>query len=312
MVLSLIAGTANPPLAAAVAQFLGVELASVQLQRFPDGELHVNVAEPLRGRDVYVVQATAPPVDQHLMELLLVADACRRAGAARISAVIPYFGYARQDRRVRGREAIGALVACQLLRTSGVERLVALDLHSTAIEGFFPGPVEHLTAVPLLAEALRSTLPANPVLISPDLGAVKLATRYSRLLGAPVAVIHKVRISGTEVETHGMVGDVRDRAPVIVDDMVSTGGTLEAAMETALARGATRDVVVACSHALMVGRASERLCSYPIKKFLTTDSVGFTAGPLLPYEVVSVAPLLAEAVLHLHRDESLAHLRAEQ
>lgn len=308
----LVGGAANPPLVAAVARLLQVEPTSGQAERFPDGEQHVDIAGPVRGRDVYVVQPTSPPVDQHVMELALLADACRRAGAGAVTAVAPYFGYARQDRRVRGREAIGAHLACAVLHTAGVQRVVAVDLHSSAVAGFFPGPVEHLSAVPLLADALREALPPDPVVVAPDLGATKLAMRYARLLAAPMAVVHKLRMSGTEVAVQGIIGDVRGRTPVIVDDMISTGGTIEAAFHALVTAGAKAEVTVAATHALMVGTAVERLCALPIRRLVVTDSAGPPPGPLLPTQVVTVAPLLAEAIRRLHRNASLAELRAQE
>ena len=226
----IFSGSGGLSLAGAVAGQLELQLGKRDLERFPDGECHVRVLESVRGQDVYFVVSTGPPVEANLVELLLLSDACRRAGAARLTAVIPYFGYARQDRRASGRESVGARLIADLLEAGGLDRVVTIDLHSPALEGFFSLPIEHLTAVPLLAEALgHSGVGANGVVVAPDLGAARLADRYAKLLELPVAIVHKTRISGREVAVHGVSGDVEGRQPLIVDDMISTGGTIEAA-----------------------------------------------------------------------------------
>jgi ribose-phosphate pyrophosphokinase len=306
--LTLISGSANPALADALATRLGLHLADRRLERFPDGELHVEIREALRGHDVYLVQPTGPPVDAHLLELLLLADACRRAGAARLTAVVPYFGYARHDRRSRPGEPVGARVVADLLSVGGIARLVAVDLHAAALEGFLAMPLEHLSAVPRLVEALRSSARPDTVVVAPDLGAVKLAERYARALDRPVAIVHKTRLTGRDVAVRSLVGDVRDRAPLIVDDMISTGGTIEAAVRAVLAAGAVPEVTIAASHGLFVGPAAERLRGLPIRRFLVTDSVPIPGELPLTLEVVGVAPLLAEAITALHADQSLSHL----
>jgi len=309
MPLTIIAGSANHPLAEAIAGRLGCDLGCCLVERFPDSELHVEVQENVRGHDVYLIQPTSPPVDEHLMELFQLADACRRAGAARVTAILPYFGYARQDRRTSGRESVGARLVADLLKTSGVQRVVGVDLHTASLEGFFGVPLEHLTAVPLLADALHPWLPDNPVVVSPDLGAVKLAERYARQLDAPVAVVHKLRVSAVEVRVRGVVGTVRGRTPVVVDDMISTGSTIEAAVQALVAAGSSSEVLVVASHALLVGKAVERLAPLSIRSLVATDSVASPANLPLPLHTTSLAPLLAEAIARLHRDESLAELR---
>jgi ribose-phosphate pyrophosphokinase len=272
------------------------------LERFADGELHVELQHSVRGHDVYVLQPTSPPVDEHLLELFFIADACRRAGAARVTAVLPYFGYARHDRRAHGREPVGAHVVARMIETAGFERVIAIDLHSPELEGFFHIPLEHLTAAPLLAKALRAG--RDTVIVAPDLGAVKLAERYQAILHYPMAVVHKTRLSGQDVSVRSIIGDVKGRAPLIVDDMISTGGTIEAAVRGLLEAGCTRDVVVAATHALLVGPAFARLAALPIHELVTTDSV---VSPPLPcaHRVQSVAPLLADAILRLTNDRSL-------
>lgn len=303
----IVVGSANLGLAAAVAERMGLTLGSRALTRFPDSELHIEVQESVRGRDVYLIQPTSPPVHEHLFDLFMLADACRRAGAARLTAVIPYFGYARQDRRATGRDPVGARLVADLLRTSAIERVVALDLHSAALEGVFPFPLEHLSAIPILAQA-ASGVPAESVIVAPDLGAVKLAERYARMLHMPIAVVNKTRVSGEEVEAKGIVGDVRGRPMLIVDDMITTGGTIAAAVNVVKAAGAASEVTVAASHGLFVGPAQERLRVLGVTRFIVTDSVALAADLRLPVKVVSVAPLLAEALRRLHGDQSLSDL----
>jgi ribose-phosphate pyrophosphokinase len=310
---AILSGSANPALAEAIAGKLGLRLAQRTLGRFPDGELHVELEESVRGHDVYLVQPTGPPADENLLELLLVADACRRAGSARTTAVVPYLGYARQDRRARGREPIAARLVADLIQTAGLERVVAVDLHTTAIEGLFRMPIEHLSAMPLLAEAAHPWIAraeAPGVVVAPDLGAMRLAERYARALKLPLAVVHKSRLTGDAVRIGGVTGEVRGRAPVIVDDMVSTGGTIAAAVEALLERGALADVTVVASHALLVGTAIERLQNLALRRLIVTDSVPVAADCPLPVAVVSLAPLLADVIDRLHRGRSLDDLVA--
>ena len=256
---TLFAGCANLSLAQSVAEELGVALGQRDLSRFPDSEVHVEIETSVRGHDVYLIQPTSPPSNENLMELLLLADASRRAGAARLTALVPYLGYARQDRRATGRDAVGARLVADLIKSSGIERIVAVDLHAAALEGFFGIPLEHLSAVPLLTNAVRSRVTPESVVLAPDLGAVKLARRYAKSLNLPMAIVHKTRISGEQVETHGIVGDVRGRCPVIVDDMISTGATIAAAFHAAIAGGCLPRGTVVSTHGLFVGTAAERL-----------------------------------------------------
>lgn len=308
---TIFSGSAQTALSEAVAASVGVPLGKRDVERFPDGECRVRILQSVRGQDVYIVQPTSPPVEANLLELLLIADACRRAGARRLTAVIPYLGYARQDRRATGREPVGARLIADLIRAATLDRVVALDLHSPALEGFFSLPLEHLTAVPLLAEALRRLpLGGNGVIAAPDLGAARLADRYARLLEMPVAIVHKTRVSGREVATHGVTGDVEGRQPLIVDDMISTGGTIEAAARALAAAGSLPVAAVVATHGLFVGDAAERLAALGARRLLVTDSVARPPALPLALEVVSVAPLLAKAIRQLHEDRSLADLIA--
>jgi ribose-phosphate pyrophosphokinase len=304
-------GSANLALGAATAESIGLTLGARALARFPDGELHVELQETVRGREVFLVEPTGPPVHEHLFDLFMLADACRRAGAARLIAIIPYFGYARQDRRATGRDPVGGRVVADLLSACGIERVVAMDLHTGSLEGFFPFPLEHLSAVHLLAQAAATSgVPAESVIVAPDLGAVKLAERYARLLRMPIAIVNKTRLSGEEVEAKGIVGEVRGRPILIVDDMISTGGTIAAAVKAALAAGALPDVAVAATHGLFVGSAAKRLGGLGVKRFIVSDSVARSPDLALPIRVVTIAPLLGEAIKRLHTGQSLDHLIA--
>lgn len=306
MTLSVLAGSASPWLAARVAERLGMSLGRSSLQRFDDGELHVDVDERVRGQDVYIVQSTGSPVDTHAMELLFLADACQRAGAARLTAVVPYFGYARQDRRARGCEAVGAAAMARLIEAAGFARVVTVDLHAPAIEGFFRIPVEHLSATSLLAAAVSAT--ASSVLVAPDLGAVKLAERFQALLHLPVAVIHKTRLTGSMVEMRGLFGDVRDRTPIVVDDMITTGGTIASAVTGLLAAGCRPEIRIVSTHGLFVGEAATRLNALPLRQVTTTNTLERVTDWPAQAQVVDVAPLLAGAIGRLHRDQPLAEL----
>ena len=298
--LTVMSGSANRALATRIAAALGVPLTPCTLERFPDGELQVELLEDCRDKDVYLVQPTRPPAGEHLLELMLLSDACRRAGARRVTAVLPYVGYARQDRRSSGGEPVGARVVADILCSGAIDRLVAMDLHSRAVEGYFRIPVEHVTARELLCEKLAFQGGASEaVVVSPDLGAVKLAESFAKRLGLKVAVVLKERLSGSEVSAHGVMGEVRGRSAIVVDDLVSTGGTIAQACESVLAAGCTADITVVATHALLVGPAAERLRALPIRQFIATDSVAPPADHGLPLVSVSVAPLIAAAIRRL-------------
>jgi ribose-phosphate pyrophosphokinase len=307
MNLEIISGSANSALAEKVAKILGVGLAQRILARFPDGELHIQIQQSVRGCDVYLMQPTCPPVDEHFFELFLMADACRRAGATHLTAVIPYFGYARQDRRAHGREPVSMRLVADLIATSGIQRLVVVDFHSRAVESGFAIPVEQVSAIPLLAEAVRPSVHQDAVVVSPDLGAVKMAERYAKLLNLSVGIIHKSRISGAEVTVQRIVGDVRGREILVVDDMITTGGTIEKAIKALLEAGCSASgIKVVASHGLFVGNAAERLGKLPIEKIYVSDSVPAPEQIPLPLHVTSLAELLSETIQRLHRLESLA------
>jgi ribose-phosphate pyrophosphokinase len=297
--LVVLAGSANPALGARIARELGAALGGCTVERFPDGEIHVEVdARCVEGRYIVVVQPTSNIASDHLLELLLIADACRRSGAMSVSAIVPYFGYARQDRRKEPGEPLGVAVVAQILGTAQFETIVVVDLHSDVTEASLEVPVEHLTAVPLLAEALQRQTPREAVVVAPDVGAVRLAREYSRLLRLPLAVVHKVRRSDTHVDVELVAGDVRGLHPILVDDMIATGGTIVAAARALQAEGAQRTIAVAATHAVLTPGTMDRLRETGLHSLIVTDTIAQTLLEPSAY-VISVAPLLAACVRRL-------------
>jgi ribose-phosphate pyrophosphokinase len=288
-------------LAAQIANLLNVPLAPIERERFPDGELGVAITASLRGIPAVIVQPTGPPVDEGLVELLALADASRRAAAERVIAVLPYLGYARGDRRHAPRGPIMASLVAQLLQAAGIEHLVAVDLHAPQIEGFFQIPVDDLSPFVPLLEAVRSSLPPELVVVSPDLGRIGLATRFADVLHTGVAVVQKRRISGRATRSLQVIGDVRDRPVLVVDDMITTGGTIAGAVEALLAAGARPEIVVAATHGLFVGDAAARLRQDAISAIWVTDTLPPAAADSRLH-VVGVAPLIAAAVRELLPD----------
>lgn len=299
--LAVIAGSAHPALASEIARALGAPELPVAIERFPDGELSAVVLGPVRGRIAVIVQPTGPPVDEHLVELLALTDACRRAAAGRVVAVVPYFGYARGDRRGGVRGPIMASLAAQLIQVAGVDQIVTLDLHAPQIEGFFHIPVDDLTAFGPLLGAVRDRVPGDVVVVSPDLGRLGLATLFADQLRTTAAVIHKRRTGGREARSLQVVGDVRDRACLIVDDMISTGGTIATAVRALLDAGARPEIFVAATHGLFVAGAAEQLHHRAIKGIWVCDTLPQAGEP--DRTVVPVAPLIAaalERIRHVH------------
>ncbi|HSQ62544.1 MAG TPA: ribose-phosphate pyrophosphokinase [Polyangiaceae bacterium] len=294
--LVVLAGGAHGRLAESLAHELDLELGAYGAQRFPDGEMYVEVGAETRGRHVVLVQTGAEPAAEHLLELLLLTDACRRAGASAVSAVIPYLPYARQDHRTRPGESLAMRVVGDLLGRAGFERVYAVDLHSSTVEGFIGAPVEHLSAAPLLAQSLRKHAGKGAVIVAPDLGAAKLAGEYARILELPMAIVHKTRQSPREVAVVKVFGHVRGLRPIVVDDMITTGGTVAATLKALDAEGAAGDATVAATHALMVDEAVERLERAGVRRLLVTDTLPFTRPLPFPMEVVSVSRLLADAI----------------
>lgn len=304
---SIFSGSANPALGEAIARILGVRLSASAVERFPDGELTVRLLEPVRHKNIFIVQPTAPPVNDHLLELLVFADACRRASAAHISAVIPYFGYARGDKRHGQREPIAASMVATVLQTVGINHVITIDLHAAQIEGFFQIPVDSLTAVPVLCDAIRPQLPAGTVVVSPDAGRLRMATRYAERLNTSVVLLHKVRESGTKTQVTHLVGDVGDRPCLIVDDMIATGGTLAKSIATLRQAGARPGLFIAATHGLMLDGAREKLTAESVAGIFVTDTVRANA-PWAQLHVASVASLIAQAIQRVMADGSLSDL----
>jgi ribose-phosphate pyrophosphokinase len=291
-------GRSLPALGERLMQALDARPGRCLIEDFADGEIRVEVKEQVEGRRVFLLQSTNAPAGRNLLELLLLADACRRRGAGSIVAVVPYFGYARQDRRVTGEEPIGARVFTDLLACR-CDRIISFDLHTAAIEGFAGIPLLHLTAVPLLAEVFRKHRHTENVLVAPDAGAVRLVKRYGELLRLPGAYVEKVRKSDREVSVRAVTGEVKNRYPVLVDDMISTGGTMVAATEALLQAGAWAEISIIASHCLFAGEAPARLRKLPLVRIITTDSTADLTTNSLPVERYSLARLLAETLAPL-------------
>jgi ribose-phosphate pyrophosphokinase len=299
MNMKLFSGGANRSLSEKIADKLDVKLGNCLVENFPDDEVHIEVFEDIHGADIYLIQPTCPPVAHNLLELVLLADACRRAGAARITGIVPYFGYARQDRRVSGREPVGAGVVSNML-SAALDRIVVVDLHTEAIEGFFSIPMEQKTAVPILADMLKTRNPEKSVLVAPDLGAVKLVHRYADILNWPVAYVYKQRLTGEKVDVKSIIGTVAGLEPIVVDDMISTGGTMVSTANALLERDCIPEITLVASHGLFVGKSLERFSQLPIKEIIVTDSVASALENFShPVRKAGLADLLARSVLKL-------------
>jgi ribose-phosphate pyrophosphokinase len=304
--LKLFSGTANPKLAYEIARALGVRLGDAIVGRFPDGEIKVQLGESVRGNDVYIIQPTCPPVNDNLMELLTLVDAVRRSSASRINAVIPYFGYARQDKQVAGREPITAKLVSTLLEAAGVERVITIDLHARQLQGFFNIPLDMLSALRTIASYLRLGGLEDTVIVSPDTGRSEEARRLTELLGLPLAFMYKRRTSERDTQVTAVIGDVIDKRVILVDDVISTGGTLRRAVEALIEAGARPDVRIAATHAVLAGDARERLAHPAIKELIVTDTIPLALEDR--YTVLSIAPLLASAIAHVNQHKSVSAL----
>ncbi len=300
-------GNANPALAQEIADYVGVPLGEATVTSFPNGETFVKINENIRGRDIFIVQPTAPPTNQNLMELLIMIDAARRASASRITAVVPFYGYARQDRKDQPRVPITAKLVANLLVASGAHRILTMDLHAQQIQGFFDIPVDHLYAAPILYRYITSQKLVNPIVVSPDVGGMKMASAYSQLLHTSLAIVAKQRTSPTSVESQYIVGDVEGKDVLLVDDLTETAGTLSAASKLLKSHGAKR-VVAAVSHCLLADMALKRLQDSAIDELVTTNSTVVRPIPNFKLTVLSVAPLLGEAIKRIHGGESVSSL----
>jgi ribose-phosphate pyrophosphokinase len=311
--LRILTGTAHPALAECIAEQLGIGVSQMICRRFSDGEIQVKIQESVRGMDVFVVQPTSSPVNDHVMELLIILDALRRASARRITCVIPYYGYARQDKKIKPREPVTAKLVADLITQSGANRILAIDLHADQIQGFFNLPVDHLFAGPLIADYLikRKLYDRDVVVVSPDVGGVTRARALAETLESDLAVIAKRRPEPNKSEVMTVItiiGDVRGRTAVMIDDMIDTAGSISDGAEALMRMGA-RNVVACCTHAVLSGRALERLQQAPIEEVVVTDTIPLPVERRLPkLTVLSVAPLLAEAISRIHEDLSVSEL----
>jgi ribose-phosphate pyrophosphokinase len=305
--LLLVSGTANRPLAEEIAERIQLPLADVTIKRFADGEIFVRLNENARGRDVFLIQPTPPPADS-IMELLLLADAAKRASAARVTAIIPYYGYARQDRKDQPRVAIGAKLVANLLEAAGVDKVLGIDFHTHQIQGFFDVSVDHLYAAPVLTRYFRDLRLQDPVVVAPDVGAAKMARGFARRVNASFAIIDKRRPSHNTAEVLQVVGEVDGRPCIIVDDMIDTAGTLATVVHALKERGATQ-IYAAATHALLSGPACERLQDAPLEEVVVTNTLHVPEEKRFgKLRILSVAELLSRAVLYTHSNESVSQL----
>ncbi len=308
--LQVFGGTSNPPLVQEIAAALGIRAGVAKVERFPDGETLIKLEDDVRGRDCFVVQSTCPPVNENLMELLIFIDSLRRASAQRITAVIPYFGYARQDRKAEGRTPITAKLVANLITQAGADRVLAMDLHAEQIQGFFDLPVDHLSAIPVIARHVARLGIEDGVVVSPDVGNVKKATVYAGRLHMEMAVIDKRRLGGDATLASRVIGDVRGKTVLLFDDMITTGGTAAEAIRLLRRHGARR-FLVAATHPVMAGPALQRLAECGVDWMVVTNTI-----PLRPevrealprIEVLSVASLLGEAIRRIHLNLSVSEL----
>jgi ribose-phosphate pyrophosphokinase len=303
----ILSGTAHRELAERIAKFAGTELCGAEIRRFPDGEIFVKITENIRGRDIFIIQPTSYPPNESLMELLIMIDAAKRASAKRITAVLPYYGYARQDRKDQPRVPITAKLVANLLVAAGANRLLTMDLHAQQIQGYFDIPVDHLNASPVIVKYLREKTPENLVVVAPDTGGMKQAAVYAELLGAGVAVVGKERRSAVDVEATHLVGNVKGCHAVLVDDMTSTAGTLVAAANL-LEKAGAASIRAAVSHSLLNEKGVARLEGSPIEELVVTDSVPQRCDVGSKVKVLSVAELLAQAVCRIHSNSSVTSL----
>src|SRR5579864_6061545 len=309
--LKIFSGRANMPLAKRIADVLDDHPGLISLSNFPDGETQVKIEEDVRGRDIFIVQPTCPPVNENLMELLIILDSFKRSSAARITAVLPYYGYARQDRKDQGRVPITAKLVADLLTSAGADRVLALDLHAAQIQGFFDIPVDHLYSAPVIGKFVRGLdiPPRDFVVLSPDEGSIKKALMYQKKLGGAIAIVDKRRSSATETKQANLIGSpLEGKVAVVFDDMISTAGSVVGAALVARVNGA-REVYACATHAVLCGPAIERLRDAPLKQIVVTDSIPLPPNKQLPnIKVLSVAPLLADAIKRIHFNESVSKL----
>lgn len=305
--MKIFSGTSNPPLANSICKGIGIELGKCSVSAFPDGETFVKIEENVRGEDVFVVQSTSPPTNHNLMEMFIMIDALRRASASRITAVLPFYGYARQDRKDQPRVPITAKLVANLVVASGANRVLTMDLHAQQIQGFFDIPVDHLYAAPVMYDYLRTKKLKDLVVVSPDVGGLKMAHAYSQVLGAGLAIVAKRRKSATEIESMAVIGEIKGQTVLLVDDLTETAGTLTAAATLLKSKGAKK--ILACvSHAILNDMGIERLRKSNIDELITTDTVLRPAIEGVRIKTLSVAGLLGEAIKRIHNNSSVTSL----
>ena len=311
--LSLMSGRANPALAAEIATYLGVDLASVSISDFPDGEISLRLDQNIRGRDVFILQSTSPPVNDHLLEMLIMIDACKRASAERITCVIPYFGYARQDRKDAGRVPITSKLVANLITKAGADRVLTVDLHAAQIQGFFDVPVDHLYAAPMIDQHFLSLGidPEDLVVMSPDEGSIKRALQHVDRLGGSLVIVDKRRANALETKQANLIGGpIEGKTVLIFDDMIATGGSICGAARVAKQHGA-KEVYISATHGVLCGPAPQKLADAPITEIVVTNSIALNPEQQLPnLRTISIAPLLGEAIRRIHRNESVSYLFA--
>jgi len=307
--LRVFTGNSNLSLAQMICEHLGIPLGKAQVKRFSDGEINVEIDESVRGMDVFVVQSTCPPVNDHLMELLILMDALKRASAERINAVIPYYGYARQDKKILPRAPISAKLVADLITAAGASRILTVELHASQIQGFFNIPVDHLYASSILAEYVKDRFQGDIVIVSPDAGGVERARAFAKRLNAGLAIIDKRREMPNIAEAMHIIGDIRGKDAILLDDMVDTAGTLTSAA-LALKEEGAKNVYAYCTHPVLSGRAIGRLMESPLKEAIITDTIPLRGESISckKLTVLTVAPLLAEAIKRIHQDESVSSL----
>ena len=305
--LLVFSGGANPVLGNKVCKFLGLDAGKIEISRFPDGEIDMKIMEDVRGADVYVVQPTCPPVNENLMELLIMIDCLRRASAERITAVIPYFGYARQDRKAEGRVPISAKLVANIITAAGATRALAIDLHAAQLQGFFDIPMDHLYAAPVLVEYFRQLNIKDLTIVSPDVGGIKMARAYAKRLNADLAIVDKRRSGPTETEVMHIIGDVEGRNVILVDDMISTATSITEAAKHCRKKGA-KDIYICGTHAVLAGKAVEKLQKAPVKEVVVTDTIPTAGKEFSNLKILSIANLLGEAIRRIHHSESVSTL----
>lgn len=306
--LKIFTGNAHPALAQEIADYIGVPLGSSKVDRFSDGEISLTISESVRGSDSYVIQPTCYPVNEHLMELLIMVDALRRASARRITAVIPYYGYARQERKNRARDPISAKLVANLIVAAGARRVIAMDLHAGAIQGFFDIPVDHLLGMPILGEYYKQKGLTDVVLVSPDLGGVTRTRDLAEYLGAEIAILEKRRPAPNVAKIMNLIGDVKGKTVIMTDDLIDTAGTITLGAEALMNRGA-KEVYACCTHPVLSGSAIERIQNSCLKEVVVTNTIPLSEEKQIDkIKVLSVAPLLGEAIRRINSDVSVSAL----